>query len=148
MEKAALDSTAGSSVARSTSRDRAYLDLVRGEIELAQGRARAAAVLFEAANAAEPKHAETLESLATAYVAAGRLEEAVAQYEALMTEAPLGNEGQELWLRTHVRLGELYDRLGRPDAARRSYEQLVLLWKNADANVIALTQARARLANR
>jgi tetratricopeptide (TPR) repeat protein/predicted Ser/Thr protein kinase len=148
MEKAALDTTAGSSVARSTSRDRAYLDLVRGEIELAEGRSREAAVLFEAANAAEAQNAEILESLATAYVGAGRLEEAVKQYEDLMTAAPLGNEGLELWLRAHVRLGELYDRLGRPDAARRSYERLLLLWKSADANVIALAQAKARLANR
>jgi tetratricopeptide (TPR) repeat protein/predicted Ser/Thr protein kinase len=148
MEKAALDITTGSSVARSTSRDRAYLDLVRGEIELAEGRPIEAAVLFESANAAEPKHAQVLESLAAAYVAAGRLQEAVKPYEDLITNGPLGNEGQELWLRAHVRLGELYDRLGRPDEARQTYERLLQLWKDADTNVIALTQVKARLANR
>jgi eukaryotic-like serine/threonine-protein kinase len=148
MEKAAVDTTAGSSVARNTSTDRAYLDLVRGEIELAEGRPREAAVLFEAANAVQSKHAEILESLAVAYVAAGRLEEAVKQYEDLMAEGSLGNEGQELWFRAHVRLGELYNRLGRPDEARRSYHRLLLLWKEADANVTALTQVKARLANR
>ena len=43
-------------------------------------------------------------------------------------------------------LGELYERLGRPDQARKSYERLLATWKDGDADLVALIEARARLA--
>jgi tetratricopeptide (TPR) repeat protein len=147
MSKTALDTTAGSSVARSNSSDRAYLDLVRGEVELAEGRSTEAARLFEAARLAEPGDADMLESLAVACVAGGRWEDAIKHYEDLIALHPVGYEGQEHWFRAHVRLGALYERVGQPDAARRSYERLLVLWKEGDADLIALKEARARLAN-
>jgi len=146
MSKTALDTTAGSSVARSTSGDRAYLDLVRGEVELAVGRSKEAATLFEAARLAEPKDADMLESLAAAFVAGGRWEDAIKQYEDLIAQHPVGYEGQEYWFRAHVQLGALYERVGRQDAARQSYERLLVLWKDGDADVVALKEAKARLA--
>ena len=125
---------------------RRYLDLVRGEIELAEGRPGEAARLFEAAYALEGRDADTLESLAAASVAGERLEEAVKRYEELIASRPINNEGQQHWLRAHVRLGELHERLGRPDEARKSYERLLATWKDGDADLVALIEARARLA--
>jgi tetratricopeptide (TPR) repeat protein/predicted Ser/Thr protein kinase len=146
MSKTAADRTTGSSVSRDAARDQTYLDLVRGEIELADGRPGDAAKRFEAAYALEARDPDTLESLATAAVAGGRLEEAVKRYEDLIAKRPIGNEGQQHWVRSHVRLGELYERLGRPDAARASYERLLAIWKDADADLVTLNEARAHVS--
>jgi tetratricopeptide (TPR) repeat protein len=146
MTATAVDRTSGSSVARNASHDEAFLNLVRGEIELADGRAERAIPLFEAAAVLDPRSVDVLDSIAQALVAAGRDEDAVKQYEALVATSPLGFEGQELWLRAHVRVGELYERLGRPNDARKSYERLLTLWKDADSDVVALREARAHLA--
>jgi hypothetical protein len=45
-----------------------------------------------------------------------------------------------------VTVGEIYERLGRADEARRKYEALVKIWKDGDSDLVALTEARARLA--
>jgi tetratricopeptide (TPR) repeat protein len=146
MSKTARDTTAGSSVSRDAERDQTHLDLVRGEIELAEGRPGEAARLFEVAYTMEARDADTLESLAAASVAGGRLEEGVKRYEELIARRPINNEGQQHWLRAHVRLGELYERLGRTDAARQRYQQLLATWKDGDADLVALKEARERLA--
>ena len=87
-----------------------------------------------------------LESLATAFVAGGRLEDAVKSYQELIASLPLGVEAQEDWARAHVRLGEVYEQLGKPDSARASYQRLVTLWKDGDADLVALKEARDRLS--
>ncbi|HMD33875.1 MAG TPA: tetratricopeptide repeat protein, partial [Vicinamibacterales bacterium] len=87
-----------------------------------------------------------VEALAAAFSAAGRLTDAVARYEELIALHPVGAETQEDWLIAHVRLGELYERTGRPDAARQRYEGLLALWKDGDADLVARKEAVARLA--
>jgi tetratricopeptide (TPR) repeat protein len=146
MSKTSLDATAGSSANRDASRDERHLLRVRGEIALAEGRPDDAAQQFEAARVLETQDVAVLESLSAALVAAGRLEEAITRAEALIAARPFGGESQESWLRAHVTLGEMYERAGRADAARRSYEQLVALWKDGDADLVVLAQARSRLA--
>lgn len=47
---------------------------------------------------------------------------------------------------SHVTAGEIYERLGRADEARRKYEALVKIWKDGDPDLVALKDARARLA--
>jgi tetratricopeptide (TPR) repeat protein len=140
------DATAGSSTNRAASRDQSTIDLVRGEIALAERRPAEAVRLFEGAYLLESLDADILESLAVALVASGRLEDAANRYEQLIASRRLGSEGQEQWLRAHVRVGELYERLGRPDAARQSYERLLGTWKNADADLVGLKEVKARLA--
>jgi tetratricopeptide (TPR) repeat protein len=145
MSKTASDMTSGSSVTRDMSRDRAYLDVVRGEIDLAEGRRDEATKLFESAYLLEER-SEAVESLATALVAAGRLDAATARYEGLIAQRPLGSEPQEHWLRAHVRLGELYERVGRADAARQMYQRLLAIWKDGDQTLVARKEAETRLA--
>jgi len=145
MSKTALDATAGSSANRNVSRDRAAIDLVRGEIALAERRPDEAEKLFDAARLVESRNADMLESRAAAAVAGGHLEDAAKRYDELIARRSLGNEGQEQWLRAHVQLGAVYERLGRADAARQTYDRLVAMWKDGDADLTALKEARARL---
>ena len=114
MSKTAADRTAGSSVSRDAARDQTYLDLVRGEIELAEGRPGEAARLFEAAYVLEARDADTLESLAVASAAGGRFEEAVKRYEELIARRQINNEGQQHWLRAHVRARRALRAVGAP----------------------------------
>jgi hypothetical protein len=76
MMKTALNATVDSSANRNIARDRADLDLVRGEIALAEHKAAEAVKLFESARVVEPRVADILESLAFALVAADRLKDA------------------------------------------------------------------------
>ncbi len=46
----------------------------------------------------------------------------------------------------HQKLVHAKERLGKPDAARASYERLIALWKDADPDLVALKEARERLA--
>ena len=119
---------------------------MRGEIALAERRPADAVARFDAARIVDPLLPSTIESLAAALAAAGRLDEAVTRYEELIARRPLGNEGQEDWLRAHVRVGELYERLGRAGDARKAYEQLLTIWKDADPQLTARAEAEARLA--
>ena len=146
MSKTAADRTAGSSVSRDAARDQTWLDLVRGEIELRRRQARRSGEAVRAVSVLEARDADTLESLAVAYAAGGRFEEAVKRYEELIADARINNEGQQYWLRAHVRVGELYERLGRPDEARKSYERLLATGRTATQDLLALLEARARLA--
>jgi tetratricopeptide (TPR) repeat protein len=144
MQKTAGSATADSSVARNVGLDRAYIDLAQAEIELASGRAVRALELLEPTR--DVLKYEVLESLAAAYTAAGRLPEAISCYEELVRKPVLGNEHQELWFRCHVALGALYERLNRPDDARRLYSALVERWKGGDSDLVLLKTARERLA--
>ena len=146
MTKTSSDVTAGSSTNRDTARDAMYLDLVRGEIALAERRPADAIARFDAARIVDPRLPSTIESLAAALAAAGRLDEAAARYAELIERRPLGNEGQEDWFGAHVRLGELYERLGRSGDARRVYEQLLTTWKDGDRDLVARKEADNRLA--
>jgi tetratricopeptide (TPR) repeat protein len=146
MVKTAADATSGSSSNRSDSRDTMHLERVRGEIALAERRPAEAVDRFEAARVVMPHVAETLESLATALIAARRVDEAVARYQELLALEPFGNEGQDPWLRAHVRAGELLERLGRRDEARQLYERLLALWRDGDRDLVLRKEAQARLA--
>ena len=146
MSRTASDATVGSSANRDAARVTGHLDLVRGELALAEGRPTEAIGRFQAAQVVDPRNASALESLAAALVASGQIEDAVKRYEELIAKEPFGAEAQEDWMRAHVRLGELHERLGKPDAARASYERLLAIWKDGDADLVALNEARAHLA--
>jgi tetratricopeptide (TPR) repeat protein len=145
----AMIETAGSAVVDSTTNrnvdlDRAYVDLARGEIALAQGRYVDAVKLFKGASLGR-FDADILESLATAHAAAGELDLAAQVYEQVIARPALGQEAQEHWLPAHVAVGELYERLNRPDDARRMYTRVAEFWQHADANAVTLKKAQQRL---
>jgi len=118
---------------------------VKGELELAEHRPENALALFEAAHVMESRDMSSLEAMASALAAAGRLDDATGRYEELIRNRELGGEEQEEWIRAHVSLGGLYEKLGRTDYARRTYQELVDLWVGGDSDLVALRQARAGL---
>jgi tetratricopeptide (TPR) repeat protein len=144
MQKTAGRATADSSVARNVGLDRAYIDLAQAEIELARGRPVRALELLEPTR--EVLKVEVLESLAAAYSAAGRIPDAISRYEDLLGKPVFGNEHQEIWFSSHIALGALYERLSRPDDARRLYSELAEQWKDGDSDLVLLKTARGRLA--
>ena len=144
MEKTAGIATADGSVARNVGLDRAYIDVAQAEIELASARPARAIELLEPVR--EILKMQSAESLAAAYTAAGRLPAALSLYDELLRGRFLGGELQETWLESHVALGAVYERLSRPDDARRLYSALVERWKNGDSDLVLLKAARERLA--
>jgi tetratricopeptide (TPR) repeat protein len=145
MSKRAWDATASSSANRSMEEDQTYINQAQGEVALAERRFDEAIRLLEAASLSDTDE-DLVESVAAAQAAAGHLEVAAKRYEEFLAVPRFGSETQELWFRSHAALGEIYERLGRPDDARRTYEALVKIWKDGDSDLIALKTARARLA--
>jgi tetratricopeptide (TPR) repeat protein len=137
--------TADASVARNTDLDRAWADLAQAEIDLAERRTEHAITLLEHVHVIL-KSPHSMESLANAYVAAGRLPDAVARYEEIVGTPRLGDEAQELWQRSHVALARLYERVGRPADARRVYSALAGRWKEGDEELVLLKTARDQIA--
>ena len=89
MAKTAGDATAASSVNRNAGAERAHFDVVRGEIELAEGRAPKAVEFLQSAYVIDPQP-DTLDSLAVALAAAGQLEDAARRYEELIVPKNVG----------------------------------------------------------
>jgi serine/threonine protein kinase/tetratricopeptide (TPR) repeat protein len=145
MSKTAGDATAAASVNRNAAAERAHFDVVRGEIELAERRPLKAVALFEAAFVIETQ-VDTLESLATALLAVGRLEDAAKRYGEILAQRQLGNETQDLWLAAHVNLAQTAQRLGRAERARELYTALITQWADADDDLVLLKDARQALA--
>jgi tetratricopeptide (TPR) repeat protein len=144
MSKRAWDATAGSSTNRSMDQDQTHINQAQGEVALAEGRLDDAIRLLEAASLSDDDE-DLIESVAAAHAAAGHLDVAAKRYEELLARPRFGNESQELWFRSHVTLGDIYERLGRPDEARRKHEALVKMWKDGDQDLVALKTARGKL---
>jgi tetratricopeptide (TPR) repeat protein len=145
MSKRAWDATASSSANRSMEEDQTYINQAQGEVALAERRFDEAIRLLEAASLSDTDE-DLVESVAAAQAAAGHLDAAAKRYEAFLAAPRFGSESQELWFRSHAALGEIYERLGRPDDARRTYEALVTIWKDGNQDLVALQAARTRLA--
>jgi predicted Zn-dependent protease len=141
---AAGDLTAASGISRSTRSDEVSIRLLRGEVALARGRAADAVTEFELAHRLVPQSA-TREALATAYLAVGRREEAATMLTELIADKNIGLEGQHDWLMAHVRLGRLYEDLGRGAEARKMYDALLTVWSGADADLPPARLAREAL---
>jgi len=144
-EKAAGNNLTDSAMNRTLSQDQAYVALLRGEIAQAEGHVDEAIPLFESASQivdwAPPRYA-----LAAALAAAGRTADAVKQYEAILARHTVGDESQESWLRAHVLLGGLYEKLNRPNDARVLYTRVIALLESGDPSLPLRTEASARLA--
>jgi tetratricopeptide (TPR) repeat protein/predicted Ser/Thr protein kinase len=145
MSKRAWDATAGSSANRSMDEDQTYINQAQGEVALAEGRFEEALRLLEAASLSN-RDEDLVESVAAAQAASGHLDVAAKRYDELLSAPRFGNEIQELWFRSHVTAGEIDERLGRTDEARKKYEALVKIWKDGDPDLVALKNAKARLA--
>ncbi|MFQ5435480.1 MAG: tetratricopeptide repeat protein, partial [Anaerolineae bacterium] len=85
--------------------------------------------------------------LARAYKQKGDLDKAITEYERLLTFDPNGQERLLIRPRYHYRLAKLYEQKGWSAKAIKEYEKFLDIWKNADADLPELIDARARLAS-
>ncbi len=78
--------------------------------------------------------------------AQGRTAEAIALYRGLLTPGPEQKWTAMLDPRHVIALARLLDKAGERDAARAEYQRFLEHWKDADADLPELAEARARLA--
>ena len=124
--------------------DRASVALLRGEVALANGDPEGALPHLQAAYAIR-ENGYHLESLAWGLFKAGDLDLARDRYLSLLKEPELGWEVQEFWILAHPHLGQVYQAPGDAPNARRQCEALLEIWKDGDADLLALRDVRERL---
>ena len=146
MTKTSGAATADSTTNRNIAVDEAYVAQARGELALAEGRPADAVGILEAARVGSSSDLQILDALAAAQAGAGNLDAAATSYQEVIASRALGFEAQEDWLQAHLRLGSVYERLGRNADAREQYARLVALWKDGDSDLPALREATARLS--
>jgi tetratricopeptide (TPR) repeat protein len=116
---------------------------LEGEVHVARGRLAEGIERLQWADVQQgAMPALTKPALARAYERAGRLDHAVAAYEALLDTDAFGWEPQQDWLDAHYRLAALYAKRGDTDRARTLLDRFLTLWKDADAGVPLLDGAR------
>ena len=84
--------------------------------------------------------------LARAYVAGGDMDKAISEYERIATFDPLEKSSFLIYPLFNYRLARLYEQKGLKDKARVRYERFLELWKDADADIPEVGDARKRLA--
>ncbi|MGQ0735529.1 MAG: protein kinase domain-containing protein [Acidobacteriota bacterium] len=139
--------------------ERWWLAALEGEIALAAGDAAAADRAFASG---EPERkmvfnrgtamlativANNLvlrDGRARAAAAQGRVDEAIRLYRELLTTGPTQKWTAVLEPRYVLALARLLDKAGQREAARVEYRRFLEYWKNADADLPELAEARAR----
>jgi tetratricopeptide (TPR) repeat protein len=86
------------------------------------------------------------ESLGMAYSKAGELENAQKEYERI-TQMMIGRlEHGDIYSRSFCALGKIAEQQGDTAKAVEHYERFLTLWKNADAGIVEVEDAKKRLA--
>jgi tetratricopeptide (TPR) repeat protein len=124
--------------------DRATLNILRGEIELARGNFSEAVDLLEKAYALREDN-YVLESVAHAYYRKGDLDKAIEKYTEIVERIDLGWEGQECWVLAHYQLGKIYQEKKMRDKALQYYQRFLEIWKDADPGLPPLEDARRQV---
>lgn len=135
---------ASSSDAAATPDLRATLAEARGEVALAGGRTEEAVRQLETAYGTF-RSRDRLESLALAYQAAGRLEDARQAYQEFLAVPEMGHEPQFRWLHAHLRMARVLEALGEPGEAASVYARLVERLEGGDPELPLREEARAAL---
>ncbi len=116
-----------------------------GSISLTQGWYGRAVDCFEQASATRDR-LEVHYQLACAYLAAGRISEAISRFEALLLvyDSPRASLGH--WsAKAHYHLGIAYEQADWPDNAVAEYRTFLDLWRNADPGIAEIRDAQTRL---
>jgi len=128
------------------------LPAIRAAIELQKGQpARAVEILQPAlpydfayrADNAEMLYPAYLRGLA--YLQLGRGREAAAEFQKMVDHRALADDFITAPL-SHLQLGRAQAMMGGKEAARKSYQDFLTLWKNADSDIPIYRQARAEYA--
>jgi tetratricopeptide (TPR) repeat protein/predicted Ser/Thr protein kinase len=122
--------------------------LAMGSMERARDNPEAAITYLEkAAEVANPDMFSVWIALASAYLEAGRLGEAVEQYEGLLTRySEFRLDLPVCSVKCHYQLGLAYEKSGWDTKAVEQYGEFVDIWKNADPGIPEIADARQRLA--
>jgi tetratricopeptide (TPR) repeat protein len=128
--------------------DRAERLLLEATLESAAGRPERALKILEPVSQVQQGTRDDLElTLAEAYLAAGRWDQAAEALRRVIERASIGYDGLIPWVMAHRLLGEVSERLGRPDDAALYYGRFIDLWKDADPGLQPLVAAtRERLS--
>ena len=127
--------------------DRVDVQLLSAEMALVAGRPDTAVVLLEQAYAVDSS-TFVGESLARALAAAGDLAAAARMYETY-AGAPrewYGGEAEPLGLVAPLDAAFVLERMGDTVGAVKAYQRMVARWRNPDSDLLALSEARRRLA--
>jgi len=124
--------------------DRATFNLLKGEVELANGHHAEAVDLLEIALTLREDN-YWRESLAHAYLLSGDLDRSAEIYGEIISEKDLGWEAQECWLDAFCQLGKIYEKRGDDENAKRCYEQLLQIWHDADSDLLMRQDVSERL---
>jgi tetratricopeptide (TPR) repeat protein len=85
------------------------------------------------------------DGLARAYYKAGQIDNAISEYEKLITYNPKGKDRYLIHPRYHYRLAILYEQKGLKDKATLQYKKFLELWGEADKNLPEPIDAKNRL---
>jgi tetratricopeptide (TPR) repeat protein len=125
--------------------ERAHLLLVSSELARVRGMKDSARAYIEQA-AVLDSSAEVLGPAAAARADAGDLAGAIEiQRRIRGNDGNVGYESQFGWSLARYRLGQLYERLGKTEEARKEYEAFLLEWADAEQTLPAIVDTRARL---
>ncbi|UCG88555.1 MAG: tetratricopeptide repeat protein, partial [Gemmatimonadota bacterium] len=123
------------------------VELVKGEITLAEGNPSDAVTALERADRSRlSPNGLVKEALGRAYHASGQLEQSAAAFQEAISLKQLGWEAQEPWVLAHYRLGIVLHEMGEAERARSYLERFLELWGSGDDDLIGLADARRRLA--
>jgi tetratricopeptide (TPR) repeat protein len=125
--------------------DRANLNLLKGEIELARGNNQNALKFCDVSFKLSEIN-RMLESLAYANFKNGNLDEAVKNYKDIVDKKSITNLEQEDWILAYYQLGKIYEDQKDIENSIQYYERFLEIWKDADEDVLPLIDAKARLA--
>ena len=89
----------------------------------------------------------TRDVVARAYARMGKIDEAITEYERLITFDPESKDRRLIHPSYHYRLAKLYEETNDLDNAIKEYEKFLDIWKNADKDQPDFIDAKKRLAN-
>jgi len=116
-------------------------DHLMGAIELGRNNMPKALEYLERAVRSEETNSMFIDMLAAAYIQAGDLARARKEYEKITRLT----SRDDVYARSFYRLGLVDEKLGDKAEARENYQKFLDLWKNADADLPELADARNRL---
>jgi tetratricopeptide (TPR) repeat protein len=123
-----------------------WVELLRGEIALAEGNLSEAVVSIELADQLlQPEQGLLKEALGRAYHANGQLEQSVNAFMEAIRLTHLGAESQEPWILAHYRLGLVLEEMGETDKSRVYLARFLELWGSGNEDLLGVADARRRL---
>jgi len=126
---------------------RLYYHLM-GRIEIEKGNYAEAEDLIQKALSLTPfqRDDEFMESLAWAHYRAGDLDNAIKQYEKIISLTPGNIYFGDIYSRSFYMLGKIHQKKGHTSEALTYYEKFLDLWKDADPGLPEVKDARKRMA--